>query len=57
MNTDQDHQEIGLLRVLTYKELKQLLLKAMKESTEATWLEWESYLSNSRMVRMQTSLD
>jgi hypothetical protein len=34
MNTDQDHQETGLQKDHTFKELKQLLLKAMKESTD-----------------------
>jgi hypothetical protein len=53
MNTVQDHQEIGLQRDHFFKELRQLLLKALKEFTEATLLAWVSYLSNSELEKTQ----
>jgi hypothetical protein len=40
-----------------FKELKQLLLKVSKESTEAIWLAWVFYHSNSNKVKMQIPLD
>jgi hypothetical protein len=45
-------QEIGLLRVPISLEFMLSLLKAMRESIEATLLVWESYLFSSRQVRM-----
>lgn len=64
-NMEQDHQEIGQLskikkkffiiffqEVLNYKELKQLLLKALKEFIEAISVAWEYYHCNFYLARM-----
>jgi hypothetical protein len=45
-------QEIGLLRVPISLEFMLSLLRAMRESIEATLLVWESYLFSSRQARM-----
>ena len=50
-STDLAHQEIGLLRDLTFWVLRRSLLNHSKESTEVTWQEWVFYHSNSRKER------
>jgi hypothetical protein len=50
---DQVHLEIGLLKDHISKELRQSLPKVLREFIEATCLEWESYLCNSKKEKVQ----
>jgi hypothetical protein len=49
-------QEIGLLKALTFRESRLLLLRAMRESTEATLLVWEFSLFSSFLDKMLKTL-
>merc|ERR1712166_778649 len=54
MSTDPAPPEIGLPRDLSSKESRLLSLKAMRESTDPTWLVWESSQCNSKLARALT---
>merc|ERR1712151_654442 len=54
---DPVHPVIGLLRALTSKVSRLSSHRATKESTEATWLVWESSHSSSRLVRVPIHMD
>merc|ERR1711990_1272369 len=51
-NMEVDLLETGLPRAPTYKELSVSSLKAMSASTDLTYSEWVSSLSNSTQVRV-----